>query len=221
MAYSIAVDGPAASGKSTAAEMVAKRLGFSRLDSGLLYRAITYLVDKEFPGAPMDSEEVLRKVESIQLSVQRGRIVVQGEDITHHLHTPAVDKLVGKVAKELYVRNRVHEVQRQVVESMKEGIVMDGRDIGTVVLPDAFLKIFITAKDTTRAQRRTKQTEGDYESILAGIRKRDHQDMTREHGPLAQAEDAILVENDDITLEETVDKIVALFEERKKQSSRC
>lgn len=111
----------------------------------------------------------------------------------------------------------MHELQHQLLSGSETGVVVDGRDIGTVVLPNAFLKVFITARDTTRAQRRFKQGSTSYEEILADIRQRDHHDMTREHGPLKVADDAIVIENDDMTLEKTVDMVVELFENRKRE----
>lgn len=215
--YTIAIDGPAASGKSSTAEDVAKRLGFDRLDSGLLYRAITYLLTQDSQILEMQNIKTINQVESLQLEFKDRHIMHSGVDITPYLRTPDVDKLVGTVAKELYVRNKVHDIQREAINVVNAGIVVDGRDIGTVVLPDAFLKVFITAKDVTRAQRRARESSNNFEEILKDIRQRDKHDITREHGPLKCADDAILIENDEMTREEVVEKILKIFEERKEK----
>lgn len=214
MKFTIAIDGPAASGKSSAAEIVAKTLGFQRIDSGLLYRAITYLISQRFgdiQALDLSSEEVQVFVNSLQISQSNTRILYGGEDITDYLRNPEIDSMVGKVARELYIREKTHRIQRYMIETDVPGIVIDGRDIGTVVIPDAFLKVFITAKDTTRAQRRSNQTGEDYESVLKKLRARDHDDISRKHGPLKQAEDAVLINNDTITLEETVGQVIKYF----------
>lgn len=213
--YTIAIDGPAASGKSTAAGIIAKKLGFNRLDSGMIYRAVTYIISTKYPQLSLYDDEMVKNIKNLKLKFNKGKVYFEDKDITDELHTPMVDKQVGIVAKELYIRNRVHEIQHDIINSADTGFVVDGRDIGTVVLPNAFLKAFITAKDTTRAKRRTSQCNGNYNEVLADIRERDHHDITREHGPLKLADDAVLIENDDMTLEETVDKVIDLFNERK------
>ncbi|KAI5170411.1 CMP/dCMP kinase [Pancytospora epiphaga] len=215
MKYTIAVDGPAASGKSTAAELVAKRLGFSRLDSGLLYRAVTYTVGADKKEIDLNNKEVMRKINELSFIYKKGRLIYGGKDITDNLHTPSVDSQVGLVAKELYVRKKVHEIQDNIINESEEGIVVDGRDIGTVVLPNAFMKVFITASDETRAERRVKQSGGNYAEVLKSIQERDFHDINRKHGPLKIADDAIVIKNDRMTLEETVEKMVKCFEERK------
>lgn len=215
MKFAIAIDGPAASGKSSAAELVAKKLGFERVDSGMFYRAITYLVYKNLRDFNCESTETRDFVNSLKLQQAEGRIAIDGIDITDNLRTPFVDSRVGMVSKELFVRKKAHEIQYSVINSIldgdADGIVVDGRDIGTVVLPDAFLKVFITAKETTRAKRRSKQTGQNYDKVLEEIRNRDQFDLMREHGPLKLADDAFLVENDSMGLECTVDRIIELF----------
>ncbi|ELA42452.1 cytidylate kinase [Vittaforma corneae ATCC 50505] len=217
MKFIIAIDGPAASGKSSAAEIVAKVLGFQRIDSGLLYRAITYLIYQKFgnfQAHDLNSEEVQIFVNALQISQSNSRIFYDGKDITDYLRNPEIDLNVGKIAKELYIREKTHEIQRSLMELDVPGIVIDGRDIGTVVVPNAFLKVFIAAKDTTRAQRRSKQTGENYEDVLKKLQDRDRDDINRKHGPLKKAEDAILIDNDNITLEETVNQIIKYFKNR-------
>lgn len=219
MKYTIAIDGPAASGKSTAAEHVSKKLGFYRLDSGLLYRAITYVLLLSKLPLDLQSPVIKEKIESTQFSLVERRLLYETKDITDLLHTPEIDKNVGAVAKELYVREKLHKIQHEVINAPGEGIVVDGRDIGTVVIPNAFLKVFITAKDTTRASRRHAQSGLPIEEVLEDIKKRDYQDIHREHGPLKVADDAVVIENDEMTLEETVDFVVKLFNDRKAQTT--
>lgn len=216
MKFSIAIDGPAASGKSSTAEEVARRLEFQRIDSGLLYRAITWLLLQEYSSIPIDlkNEKVKTFVQNLQITQRKTRTYNCDEDITDHLKTSEIDCKVGRVAKELYVRNKVLEIQREALKNDGEGIVIDGRDTGTVVIPDAFLKVFVTASDTTRAKRRSAQTGQDYEEVLRELRIRDHEDITREHGPLKIAEDAIVIENDNKTKDETVEEIIRLFKDK-------
>lgn len=217
MALAIAIDGPAASGKSSAAEIVAKVLGFQRVDSGLLYRAITYLVFKNFnynTDLDLKSKEIKDFVDSLEIIQKNSKIFFKNEDITEELRTPFIDSIIGKVAKELFIREKTHEIQHNLIHGDLPGVVIDGRDIGTVVVPNAFIKFFITADATTRANRRSKQTGEDYNEVLEKLQKRDYDDINRKHGPLKQAEDAILIENDNITLQETVNKIVNIVKER-------
>lgn len=220
MKFSIAIDGPAASGKSSTAGLVAKKLNFERVDSGMFYRAITYLVYQNLGNFSHEDPRTQEFVKSLKLQQLRDRIFYDGVDITDNLRTPFVDSRVGVVSKELFVRNKAHETQYSAINSLLDGnvdgIVVDGRDIGTVVLPNAFLKVFITAKDTTRAKRRSKQTGQNYDEVLKEIRSRDQFDLTREHGPLKLADDAFLVENDNMDLDCTVDRVIELFNEKKR-----
>lgn len=223
--FTIAIDGPAASGKSSAAEIVAKKLNFERLDSGLLYRSITFLIYQKWVGmneSNLEDEEVRKFVDSLNIKQHKGRILWMDDtnqeiDITDHLRTPYIDSKVGKVSTLLYIRNKTRQIQGQVIEANKDGIVVDGRDIGTVVIPDAFLKVFITADDSVRAMRRSKQTGQNYDDVLKDLKERDRIDQTRKHGPLRKAEDAIEIKNDEISLEDTARIVVEEFETRRSQ----
>jgi cytidylate kinase len=214
--YSIAIDGPAASGKSSTAEDLAKELDFQRIDSGSLYRAVTYLVLKEFGAQNLDiqNEKVKKFIKNLNISQRQAKTFSNEIDISEYLHKPEIDSNVGKVAKESYVREKMKKIQQEAIKYATNGIVIDGRDIGTVIIPDAFLKVFITAKDTTRALRRSNQTGQSYEEVLADLRKRDHEDITRQHGPLKKADDAVVIENDNITKREAVEMIVKIFNEK-------
>ena len=213
MKFSIAIDGPAASGKSSTAEEVARKLGFQRIDSGLLYRAITWLVLNEFGSIPSDlkDEKVKTFIQNLKIMQKKTRTFSSDTDISEHLRTHQIDCTVGKIAKELYVRNKVLEIQKEAMKNDGNGIVIDGRDIGTVVIPNAFLKVFITASDITRAKRRCNQTGEAFEKVLNELRIRDSDDISREHGPLKIAKDAIVIENDNKTKDETVEEIIQLF----------
>lgn len=217
MTITIAIDGPAASGKSHTASTLAKILGYERIDSGLLYRAVTFLTARHFEvdadalnsvSFNLQQENIKNFVLSLSFTQKNGIIYYNGEDITKQLRTHEVDSMVGKVARELYIREKIHDIQKEMVKNIKNGVIIDGRDIGTVVLPNASLKLFITAKDTTRAERRANETGKDYNMVLEELKKRDFLDVTREHGPLKMADDAILIENDSLTLQETVEKVL-------------
>lgn len=223
MKLTIAIDGPAASGKSSAAGIIAKALGFERVDSGLLYRALAYLIYEKFnrnQHVDMNSEEVKSFVESLEIEQRNTRIFHNGQDITGFLRTPLVDTLVISVAKEPYIREKTHSIQRSMIHSDVGGIVIDGRDIGTVVMPDAFLKVFVTAGDNVRAQRRSLETGEAYEEVLVKLQKRDYEDINRKHGPLKKAADAIVIENDNIDLNETVNVVIGKLKEKLEKSGK-
>ncbi|KAL6122705.1 putative cytidylate kinase [Nucleospora cyclopteri] len=216
--FTIAIDGPAASGKSSAAEKVAEKLGFMRLDGGSLYRALTFLVLQEFNQILDETDSKMKNfVESINLKVVGKDVFFDGKNISCELRTDQIDENVGILSKILFVRNKIHKIEREICEKAVTGIVVDGRDIGTVVLPNASLKFFITASAETRAKRRVAQNQSNnYEKILEEIKKRDLNDINRTNGPLRRAEDAILIENDDITLEQTVELILIEFNKKYK-----
>lgn len=217
MKYSIAIDGPAASGKSTTANKVAKKLGFEWINSGLIYRTITYILNKDTPGFEITDPKTVKKVNEIEIKIQNARIIYNNEDISNFLHTGKIDKLVGTVAKELYVREKAHKIQHEALDQIQTGVVMDGRDIGTVVLPNAFLKVFINASPLTRAKRRQKEESSDnLNEILNDIIKRDECDIKRTHGPLKCADNALVINNDNMSLDQVVDMIVEEFKKKDK-----
>lgn len=218
--FIIAIDGPAASGKSSAAELVAKKLNFERLDSGLIYRAITYLLIENHLIDNFTSDESKKFIKSLEIEQKKGQIFYNKWNITKNLRTIEIDSNVGVIAKELFVREKVHEIQYQIVKNLEEssenvnGVVVDGRDIGTVVFPNANLKIFIDADAEVRAKRRSEQTLVDYHKVLDDLIIRDEYDRKRKHGPLIQASDAYLIENSAISLEDTVSKIISLYKSK-------
>lgn len=206
----IALDGPAGAGKSSVSKMVAKRLNCTYLDTGAMYRAITYEALKRNIS---EEKEIVQMVENLNMDIcakeDTMHVFIDGEDITQYLRTSEVSSNVSRISAFQGVRNAMVKLQRKVAE--KGNAVLDGRDIGTVVLPDADLKIFLTASVHTRALRRYKElkdTDTTLERIEEEIKRRDNLDMTRKISPLRKADDAILLDNSDLTLEETADKII-------------
>ena len=203
----IAIDGPSASGKSSAAQKLAKKLNFVRIEGGMFYRAITYETLKKYKKAVNESIEGFQQfISEINISVKKEKIYCNDNEITPFIRTPEIDSNVGKIAKIPLVRKKVFEIERTAINNIKEGLVMDGRVIGTVVMPDADFKFFITASSQTRAKRRhLQQQDTDFNKVLDEIEKRDKEDASRKIDPLIMAKDAILIENDNLTLDETVE----------------
>lgn len=193
--------------------MVAKRLNCTYLDTGAMYRAITYEALKRNIS---EEKEIVQMVENLNMDIcakeDTMHVFIDGEDITQYLRTSEVSSNVSRISAFQGVRNAMVKLQRKVAE--KGNAVLDGRDIGTVVLPDADLKIFLTASVHTRALRRYKElkdTDTTLERIEEEIKRRDNLDMTRKISPLRKADDAILLDNSDLTLEETADKIISYW----------
>ena len=215
--YSIAIDGPAASGKSTAAKGVAKALDFLYLDTGAMYRAITlYMIEK---GLDTRSEEDAKSIldEVTMREDKNGHIFLNERDVTERVREEDVTKLVSYACAHKAVRERLVALQREMAKG--ESIVMDGRDIGTVVLPDATLKVYQVASVESRAKRRyleelSKGKEASLDEIQKDIERRDYIDSHREHSPLRKAEDAILLDTSDLTIQEEIDAILSLFREK-------
>ena len=215
--YSIAIDGPAASGKSTAAKGVAKALDFLYLDTGAMYRAITlYMIEK---GLDTRSEEDAKSIldEVTMREDKNGHIFLNERDVTERVREEDVTKLVSYACAHKAVRERLVALQREMAKG--ESVVMDGRDIGTVVLPDATLKVYQVASVESRAKRRyleelSKGKEASLDEIQNDIERRDYIDSHREHSPLRKAEDAILLDTSDLTIQEEIDAILSLFHEK-------
>lgn len=221
MNYSIAIDGPAGAGKSTVAKRIAKDLGFIYVDTGAMYRAMTYyFVKNNVNVADSASMSQMCDLADITIVYQDGeqQVMLNGENVTPYLRTEEVGNMTSVVSVNGEVRRKLVELQQKLART--ESVVMDGRDIGTCVLPQAQLKIYLTASSLTRANRRYKElTEKgiacNIEEIETDIIDRDERDMNREISPLRQAEDAILVDSSDMTIEEVVEHIKGLFQERK------
>jgi cytidylate kinase len=216
----IAIDGPAAAGKSTIAKIVAEQLGYIYIDTGAMYRAITLKAINE--GINMASNEeagelLLRTQIDLEPSDNGQLVFMDGEEVTEAIRTQQVTKAVSEMSAHALVRERMVELQRQLAES--RGVVMDGRDIGTDVLPNAALKVFMSATVEERAQRRfaDNQVRGintPLAELQEEIAARDKMDSEREVSPLKQAEDAIYIDTTDLTIQEAAQKILTLAQER-------
>lgn len=221
----IAVDGPAASGKSTVSQLVADALGFLLLDTGCMYRAVTLAVLQA--GVDVKAETAVTQLaQQIEMEIEPkgekedGRqytVLLRGQDVTWDIRSPEVDENVSQISSYLGVRQEM--VRRQRLIGQRGHIVMVGRDIGTVVMPDAPLKIYITATAEERARRRWQDhqkqgLESDYEEILADMKRRDEIDSNREHSPLRPADDAIIIDSTNLTIAETVQQILQLAANR-------
>ena len=208
----IAMDGPAGSGKSTVARRVAEKLGLLYLDSGAMYRAVTLLALQE--GLAADSPKLIDRVKACHIEfTDNGRtILLNTEDVSVEIRTPAVNRLVADVAKIPEIR---HEIVRHQQRIGAEGsIIAEGRDLTTIVFPNADFKFYLDASVTERAKRRLAELQAQNESatlaaVEAEIRERDEKDTTRKHSPLRAAQDAMIVDTTDKTIEEVVDFIVA------------
>ncbi len=215
MGKSIAIDGPAGAGKSTIAKLVAKALGFIYVDTGAMYRAMAlYLLRKGIDREDTAGIEKACEDADISITFKDGRQVVllMGEDVNDHLRTEEVGNMASMSSVNPKVRAKLVSLQQKL--AAEKDVVMDGRDIGTVVLPDSPCKIYLTASSGVRAKRRydelkEKGQECDLEKIEADIIERDHRDMTREHSPLKQADDAVLIDSSYMTIEEVRDAILA------------
>lgn len=215
---SIAIDGPAGAGKSSVSKILASCLGYAYLDTGAMYRAVTYEALKK---GLTDPAEITAMTKALDMEVKPGadamHVIVDGKDVTPFIRTPEVSGHVSEVSAIGGVRTAMVAIQRRQAE--KGGIVLDGRDIGTTVLPKADVKIFLTASVHTRALRRFKELEAQHpelslEDIEADVAKRDYMDSHREISPLKQAEDAILLDNGDLTLEGTAEAMIAICEKK-------
>lgn len=217
----VAVDGPAGTGKSSVSRGLARRLGARYLDTGAMYRIVTLAVLRAGI-EPTDAEAVGQLVGDVQLSVgydaDHDRCYLAEEDVSTEIRGDDVTKAVSAVSSVPAVRTRLVELQRQLVEGTGS-VVVEGRDIGTVVLPDAPLKIFLTASAETRARRRNDQNiaaglPDDYEDVLADVRRRDHLDSTRAVSPLRAASDAVTVDTSDMTEAEVIVHLLDLVKQR-------
>ena len=208
----IAVDGPAGAGKSTVSKIVAAELGYTYIDTGAMYRAVGL---KIFESGQNLTEKFLAEVtEKIEIELdESARVFVNGEEVTKKIRTPEVSRLASDVSKFDFVRKKLTELQRKMAEQGK--VIMDGRDIGTVVLPNADLKIFLTASIEERARRRFDELTAKGQAVeLSAIEKeiaaRDKQDSERKIAPLKKADDAVLLDTTNLTIKEVVDKILEL-----------
>ncbi|MBE7027202.1 MAG: (d)CMP kinase [Ruminococcaceae bacterium] len=220
---SVAIDGPAGAGKSTISKVVAKTLGLIYVDTGAMYRAVAlYAIQNGMDTKNADGalEKSLDKI-SIDIAYQDGEqhIFLNGEDVSGIIRTPEVSMGASNVATLPCVRLKLVELQREIAK--KQSVIMDGRDIGTYVLPSADIKIFLTASVEARAKRRHKEliekgTSVSYEEVLLDMQKRDLNDSTRAFAPLKQADDAVLIDTTEYDFDASVDKILSHIKENMK-----
>ena len=206
----IAIDGPAGSGKSTVAKAIAERLGLEYLDTGAMYRSIAFAALRHNVD-PEDSEVVARLARQVDIRIEEGKVCVDGQDATIEIRGPEVTRAVTAVAANAEVRNEMVTRQREWAKK-RDGGVMEGRDIGTVVFPDAELKVYLTASDEERAKRRSKEvTDLHYDAVAADIARRDHADASRAASPMQRAPDAVVVDTTGLTIDEVVDRVLELL----------
>lgn len=216
MGYKIAIDGPAGAGKSTIAKLIAKKLGFIYVDTGAMYRAMALFMMNEGVDSK-DTEAINKKCKEADITIryENGEqiVLLNGENVNGLIRTQQVGNMASLTSANIEVRKKLVELQQKLAASAD--VVMDGRDIGTCVLPDAEVKVFLTAGSRVRAERRYKELvekgeSCDLDVIEKEIIERDHQDMTREVSPLVAAEDAALVDSSYMTIEEVADTIIGM-----------
>lgn len=222
--FAIAVDGPAGSGKSTVAKLAAARLGIIYVDTGAMYRTVAlYCMQNQIP---LEEEAaVVAALDTLDMRIQPEdggqRIFLQGQDVTAAIRTAEIGKGASVVGAYQKVRERMVELQQEMAK--EHSVIMDGRDIGTVVLPDAEVKLYLDAGVEERARRRVGELEAkgeaaDLEEIKKMIAERDYQDMHRQHSPLRKAEDAICLDSTGMSIEEVLDTVLQIVAERMKKA---
>ena len=219
----IAIDGPAGAGKSTIAKRVAKTLQYIYVDTGAMFRAMAIHLIRMGTDTT-DAEAISRDAQSADITIEyrdgEQVVLLNGENVTPYLRTEEVGNMASVSSVNPDVREKMADLQRQL--AAKQNVVMDGRDIGTVILPDAQVKIYLTASVEVRGMRRYKELvekgqEADLAKIEAEIRERDHRDMTRPIAPLKQADDAVYIDSSDMTIEEVTEAILAICREKLEQ----
>ena len=220
MSFVVAIDGPAGAGKGTITKEVAEKLNLVNVDTGATFRCVALNMIKENVG--LDEEEKIEKIlEKINIEMKsNGEIFLNGENVTKKIRENDVNNFVSPVSTIQIVRNKLLEIQRKIAEG--KDVIMEGRDIGTTVFPNADVKIYLDATPEERAKRRMIQNqekgiETSYEEVLENIKDRDKRDSTRKISPLKKAEDAIYIDSSDMTIEEVVDKVITLIKEKYKK----
>lgn len=202
----IAIDGPAGSGKSTVAKKIAEKLNIIYIDTGAMYRAITLKLKD------IDKKYYQEACNDTNIEFINNKIFLDGKDVSSQIRSEEISKLTSDISKIDFVRKKLVSIQKEIAD--KNSVVMEGRDITTVVLPDADYKFYLSASPEIRAKRRTLQLKekglnADYEEILRDIKKRDKNDIKRENSPLKVADDAIVIDSSNLTAEESIEKILS------------
>lgn len=220
MSYNIAIDGPAGAGKSTIAKKLAARLGFVYVDTGAMYRTIALYLLRQGIG-PQEEDAIAEAVQKVDVGISyedgAQQVYLNGENVSSLIRTEEVSQMTSQTSVYLPVREKLVELQKKLAAA--ENVIMDGRDIGTCVLPNADVKIYMTASVEVRAKRRyleltQKGTQCSLEEIEREISERDYRDMHREHSPLRQAEDAVLLDTSELTIEQVVDAMEEIVKAR-------
>ena len=219
--YSIAIDGPAGAGKSTIAKALARELGFHYVDTGAIYRTLGYFFDLIGIG-PKDIDGITKYIDECVIEIEwdddgSQHMFLNETDVSEDIRTPEISKIASTVSAHALVRDRLLDMQRDVAK--KHNVIMDGRDIGSVVLPKADVKFFLTASAEVRAKRRyeemkAKGSKDTYEKVLKEVNDRDHADMTRSVAPLKQTKSHILVDTSDMTIDQVVAHMGAIVREK-------
>ena len=206
----IAIDGPAGAGKSTVARQVSTVTGLRYLDTGAMYRCVALEVQNTATD-PNDADAVGKIAREVSVVIERDAAKLNGVDVSSEIRSSEINAIVSVIAAHTPVRDAMREQQRRWIQAQQGGVV-EGRDIGTVVFPDAILKVFLTASPEVRAERRVGQTGGDITAVAASIAERDHLDSTRLDSPLRPSEGSVIVDSSNRTIEEVVAEIVSHFE---------
>jgi CMP/dCMP kinase len=227
MTLVVAIDGPAGTGKSSAARSLAQQLNFIYVDTGAIYRALAFLVDRHGIDA-FDQDQVLALIPKIAIVVDEDahctKIAIDGKVIENELRTEKISRLSSVVSQHKTIREALLPVQRDLIKHVSKGAIFEGRDIGTVVFPKALVKIFITANSETRAKRRYQELKGvsdeTYQEVLQAIKKRDERDERRLNAPMQKAVDAYIIDTSSMTLEEVIKQALKLILDAKQLGFR-
>jgi len=220
MSLIVAIDGPAGSGKGTITKQVGKKLGLMNIDTGAMFRCVTLNMLQE--GIQEKEVDKLKKMlDNMKITIrENGEVFLNEKEVSKKIREKEVNEFISQVSKIQIVRDKLLELQRKMAEG--KNVIMEGRDIGTIVFPNADVKIYLDASPEERAKRRVKQNqekgiETSYEEVLKSIKNRDKQDSTRKVAPLKQAEDAIYIDSSHMTIEEVTEKIIKIIERTRKR----